>query len=256
MATTALLLTLLVAASSATATELTSPRANEVIETYGLETSLRSSLFSTCIKQAASLTGSLWLVVVGQQEFFQVTSSSAQNITWQVADAATTLFACAQATVDAAKLMFKFNGGSCMIAMNGFYDPANQACDGQTVYISLYGESGCITPLGGFLDGQNITNDGMCYSTCVGTTVTLQDESEVVLPSDGAVSCIGTEAIPHILIVAESATFCAAATKCALLGLALAQVDTEENLNAVKTAAATKPAVQSFWVNVQYIDGA
>ncbi|XP_018021664.1 uncharacterized protein LOC108677871, partial [Hyalella azteca] len=175
MATPALLLTLLVAVSSATATELTSPRANEVMETYGLETSLRSSLFSTCIKQAASLTGSLWLVVVGQQGFYQVTSSSAQNITWQVADGATTLFACAQATLDAAKLMFKFNGGSCMIAMNGFYDPANQACDGQTVYIGSDGNSGCVTPLGGFLDGQNITNDGMCYSTCVGNKVTLQD---------------------------------------------------------------------------------
>ncbi|XP_018016738.1 uncharacterized protein LOC108673423 [Hyalella azteca] len=259
MATPALLLTLLVAVSSAIATELTSPRANEVIETYGLETSLRSSLFSTCIKQAASLTGSLWLVVVGQQGFQQVTSSSAQNITWQVADAATTLFACAQATVDAAKLMFKFNGGSCMVAMNGFYDPENQACDGQTVYISLYGNSGCVTPFGGFLDGQNITSDGMCYSTCVGKTVTVQDGTEVAIPSDGAVSCIGTEAIPHILIVTDgsaSASFCAAATTCGLLGLELAQVDTEENLNAVMTAVATKPGTPGFWVNVQYIDGA
>ncbi|XP_018018755.1 uncharacterized protein LOC108675269 [Hyalella azteca] len=213
-------------------------------------------MYSTCIKQAASLTGSLWLVVVGQQEFFQVTSSSAQNITWQVADAATTLFACAQATVDAAKLMFKFNGGSCMIAMNGFYDPENQACDGQTVYIGYDGNSGCVTPFGGFLNGQNITSDGMCYSTCVGKTVTVQDGTEIASPSDGAVSCIGTEAVPHILIVAESATFCAAATKCALRGLELAQVDTEENLNAMKTAAATKPETLGFWVNVQYIDGA
>ncbi|XP_018019134.2 uncharacterized protein LOC108675618, partial [Hyalella azteca] len=237
MATPALLLTLLVAVSSATATELTSPRANEVIETYGLETSLRSSLFSTCIKQAASLTGSLWLVVVGQQGFYQVTSSSAQNITWQVADAATTLFACAQATVDAAKLMFKFNGGSCMIAMNGFYTPFTQACDGQTVYVGSYGESGCITLFGGFLDGQNITNDGMCYSTCIGDNkLKFQDGTEVAIPSDGAVPCIGTVFAPHILTSNTANSFCTAATKCALSGLELAQVDTEENLNAVKTA--------------------
>ncbi|XP_018007631.1 uncharacterized protein LOC108665392 [Hyalella azteca] len=140
MATPALLLTLLVAASSATATELTSPRTNEVFETYGLETSLRSSLFSTCIKQAASLTGSLWMLAIGKQSFTQVTSSSAQKITWQVADAATTLIGCARTTLDAAKLMFKFNDGSCMIAMNGFYDPEKQACDGETVYIGYDGE--------------------------------------------------------------------------------------------------------------------
>ncbi|XP_018019135.1 uncharacterized protein LOC108675619 [Hyalella azteca] len=181
------------------------------------------------------------MVAIEQHFFQQVISSSAQNITWQVADAATTLFACAQATVDAAKLMFKFNGGSCMIAMNCFYNSWNDACDGETVYVGYDGNSGCLTPLGGFLDGQNITNDGMCYSTCVGKTVTLQ------------------EAIPHILIVADgsaSASFCAAATTCALLGLELAQVDTEENLNAVMTAVATKPEAPGFWVNVRYIDGA
>ncbi|XP_018018156.1 uncharacterized protein LOC108674699 [Hyalella azteca] len=255
MATPALLFTLLVAALPATATELTSPRANEVIETLWFETSLRSSLFSTCIRQAALLPGSLWLVAIGQQGFVQVTSSSAQNITWQVADDAKTLFACAQATVDAAKLMFKFNGGSCMIAMNGFYNPWNDACDGETVYVGYDGTSGCLTLFGGFLDGQNITNDGLCYSTCVGTKVHLQDDTEEEIPQD-AVSCIGTDALPHILTSDIAQSFCTAAMDCALIGLALAQVDTQENLNAVMSAAASKSEAPHFWVNVRYIDGA
>ncbi|XP_018020984.2 uncharacterized protein LOC108677289 [Hyalella azteca] len=171
----ALLLALLVAAASATdqTSSAGMPRASESSETFVLQTNLQSNLFSTCAAEANSVSGSLYSIDMGTSEFVQVqlTSSSTQNITWVVKSGVKSTIDCAQATLDAGKLMFKYSGGTCSVAENGVYDPSQPSCTGETVYVLIPKPTACFTSLGAFLDGERITTDGNCTSSCAAGSV-------------------------------------------------------------------------------------
>ncbi|XP_018007633.1 uncharacterized protein LOC108665395 [Hyalella azteca] len=99
----------------------------------------------------------------------------------------------------------------------------------------------------------------MCYSTCVGNTVKLQDGTEVTDLPKKALGCIGSDLHPYIWKASIGQSFCEAQATCALVfGVALAPIDTPENLNFLMAAVndESNSAIPHFWVNVRYIDGA
>ncbi|XP_018008920.1 uncharacterized protein LOC108666536 [Hyalella azteca] len=266
----ALLLALLVAAASpASATDQTShaemPRASESSETFVLQTNLQTNLFSTCAAEANSVSGSLYSIELGTSEFVELTSSSTQNITWVVKSGVKSTIDCAQATLDAGKLMFKYSGGTCKVAAKGIYDPSQPSCTGETVYVLSNTTTACFTSLGAFLDGERITTDGNCTSTCAAGSVVSGGGTVLTNLQEETLHCCNNTKSPCVHFcgcgpacgnVFRKEYFCDAVAVCAYHGLLLAEVDTQAKLNDILDIISQQdPNVEQFWVNIRRING-
>ncbi|XP_018021125.1 uncharacterized protein LOC108677417 [Hyalella azteca] len=246
------------------------PRASESPETFVLQTNLQTNLFSTCAAEANSVPGSLYSIELGTSEFVQLTSSSTQNITWVVKSGVKSTIDCAQATLDAGKLMFKYSGSTCKVATKGVYDPSKPSCAGETVYVLSNTTTACFTSLGAFLNGETITTDGNCTSSCAagsvvgggGTVLTNLQEETLQCCTNTKNPCVHFCVRP-ICTGAACGThfrkeyFCDAVTVCAYHGLLLAEVDTPAKLSDILDIISQgDSAVLQFWVNVRKSNGA
>ncbi|XP_018017526.2 uncharacterized protein LOC108674128, partial [Hyalella azteca] len=265
----ALLLALLVAAASATdkTSSAGMPRASESQETFVLQTNLKTNLFSTCAAEANSVSGSLYSIELGTSEFVELTTASTQNITWVVKSGVKSTIDCAQATLDAGKLMFKYSGGTCRVATKGVYDPSKPSCTGETVYVLSPLPTMCFTSLGAFLDGESITTDGSCTSSCASGKIVDQDGTELTnLPME-TLKCCKNNRSPCLHFCTpclgpscgssniRKEFFCAGVTECVNHGLLLAEIDTPEKLqNVLDFIDQEDSELVEFWVNVRKIN--
>ncbi|XP_018015235.1 uncharacterized protein LOC108672118 isoform X2 [Hyalella azteca] len=157
--------------------------------------------------------------------------------------------------------MFKYSGSTC-----------KPSCTGETVYVLSNTTTACFTSLGAFLDGERITTDGNCTSSCAAGSVVGEGGTVLTDLQEETLQCCKNTKSPCVHFCCSNGGtypdcgspgstvrkeyFCDAVAVCVYHGLLLAQIDTPAKLTDILDIISQQdPAATQFWVNVRKISG-